>query len=78
LPTAAHPTIFDNHMPGAVYFDFGGNYQYSKQVSAYFKIDNLADRAPVLVPQTNLSLALNPAVYDAVGRTYRVGVRMNF
>jgi len=78
LPTAAHPTIFDNHMPGAVYFDFGGSYQYSKQVQAYFKIDNLADRAPVLVPQTNLSLALNPAVYDAVGRTYRVGVRMNF
>jgi outer membrane receptor protein involved in Fe transport len=78
LPTAAHPTIYDNHMPGAVYFDFGGNYQYSKQVSAYFKVDNLADRAPVLVPQTNLSLGLNPAVYDSVGRTFRVGVRMNF
>lgn len=78
LPTAAHPTIYDNHMPGAVYIDFGGNYAFSKQVTAYFKIDNLADRDPVLVPQTNLSLALNPAIYDAVGRTYRVGVRMNF
>jgi outer membrane receptor protein involved in Fe transport len=78
LPTAAHPTIFDNHMPGAVYFDLGGSYNYSRQVTAYFKIDNLADRAPVLVPQTNLSLALNPAVYDAVGRTYRVGVRVNY
>jgi iron complex outermembrane receptor protein len=78
LPTAAHPTIFDNHMPGAVYFDLGGTYNVSKQVSTYFKIDNLADRAPVMVPQTNLSLGLNPAVYDSVGRTYRVGVRMNF
>jgi outer membrane receptor protein involved in Fe transport len=78
LPTAAHPTIFDNHMPGAVYLDFGGTYNYSKQVTAYFKIDNLADRDPVLVPQTNLSLALNPAIYDAVGRTYRAGVRFNF
>ncbi|QBE65883.1 TonB-dependent receptor plug domain-containing protein [Pseudoduganella lutea] len=78
LPTAAHPTIFDNHLPGAVYIDFGGNYNLSKQVTAYFKIDNLADRDPVLVPQTNLSLALNPAIYDAVGRTYRVGVRMTF
>ncbi|NGZ86181.1 TonB-dependent receptor domain-containing protein [Duganella aceris] len=78
LPTAAHPTIFDNHMPGAVYFDLGGTYNVSKQVSAYFKVDNLADRAPVLVPQTNLSLALNPAVYDSVGRTYRVGVRVNY
>jgi outer membrane receptor protein involved in Fe transport len=78
LPTAAHPTIYDNHMPGAVYFDLGGTYNYSKQVSLYFKVDNLADRAPVLVPQTNLSLGLNPAVYDSVGRTYRIGARMNF
>lgn len=78
LPTAAHPTIFDNHMPGAVYVDLGGNYSFSKQVTGYFKVDNLADRAPVMVPQTNLSLGLNPAVYDSVGRTYRVGVRMNF
>jgi outer membrane receptor protein involved in Fe transport len=78
LPTAAHPTIYDNHMPGAVYIDFGGNYSFSKQVQAYFKVDNIADRAPVLVPQTNLSLGLNPAIYDSVGRTYRVGVRVNY
>jgi outer membrane receptor protein involved in Fe transport len=78
LPTAAHPNIFDNHLPGAVYIDFGGTYSFSKQVKAYFKIDNLADRDPVLVPQTNLSIALNPAVYDAIGRTYRAGVRVSF
>jgi iron complex outermembrane receptor protein len=77
-PTAAHPTIYDNHLPGAVYIDFGANYNVSKQVTAYFKVDNLLDRDPVLVPQTNLSLALNPAVYDAIGRTYRAGVRMTF
>jgi outer membrane receptor protein involved in Fe transport len=44
----------------------------------YFKIDNLLDRDPVLIPQTNSSLALNPAVYDAIGRTYRAGLRMTF
>jgi outer membrane receptor protein involved in Fe transport len=78
VATAAHPTIYDNHLPGAVYIDLGGTWNFSKNVTAYFKIDNLADRDPVLVPQTNLSLALNPAIYDAVGRTYRVGVRTNF
>ncbi|QGZ38243.1 TonB-dependent receptor-like protein [Pseudoduganella flava] len=78
LPTAAHPTIYDNHLPGAVYLDLGGTWNLTKQATAYFKIDNLADRDPVLVPQTNLSLALNPAIYDAVGRTYRAGVRMTF
>jgi iron complex outermembrane recepter protein len=77
-PTAAHPTIYDNHLPGAVYIDLGGTYNISKQITAYFKVDNLADRDPVLVPQTNLSLALNPAIYDAIGRTYRAGVRMTF
>jgi len=78
LATAAHPTIYDNHLPGSVYIDIGGTYNVSKGVTAYFKIDNLADRDPVLVPQTNLSLALNPAIYDAIGRTYRAGVRMTF
>jgi iron complex outermembrane receptor protein len=78
LSTAAHPTIYDNHMPGAVYVDVGATYNFSKQISAYFKVDNLADRDPVLVPQTNLSLALNPAIYDAIGRIYRAGVRMTF
>jgi hypothetical protein len=44
----------------------------------YFKIDNLADRGPVLVPQTNLSIGINPALYDVIGRTYRAGLRMAF
>ncbi|WP_036166148.1 TonB-dependent receptor domain-containing protein [Massilia sp. 9096] len=77
-PTAAHPTIYDNHLPGATYIDLGATVNISKQATAYFKVDNLADRDPVLVPQTNLSLALNPAIYDAIGRTYRAGVRVNF
>ena len=78
LPTAAHPTIFDNHIAGATYVDFGATYKFSNQVTAYAKIDNVADRAPVLVPQTNLSYGINPAIYDVVGRTYRAGVRMSF
>ncbi|USX18205.1 TonB-dependent receptor [Oxalobacteraceae bacterium OTU3REALA1] len=78
LPTAAHPTIYDNHIPGAVYVDFGATYKFSPQITAYAKIDNLADRAPVLLPQTNLSYGINPAIYDVVGRTYRAGVRMAF
>jgi hypothetical protein len=38
----------------------------------------MLDRDPVLIPQTNSSLALNPAIYDATGRTYRAGLRMSF
>jgi outer membrane receptor protein involved in Fe transport len=78
LPTAAHPTIYDNHIPGATYVDFGVTYKITPQITAYGKIDNLADRAPVLLPQTNLSYGINPAIYDVIGRTYRVGVRGSF
>jgi outer membrane receptor protein involved in Fe transport len=78
LPTAAHPTIYDNHLPGATYVDFGATYTFAKDSMLYFKIDNLADRGPVLVPQTNLSIGINPALYDVIGRTYRAGVRMAF
>jgi outer membrane receptor protein involved in Fe transport len=78
LPTAAHPTIYDNHIPSTTYVDFGATYNLAKDSMLYFKIDNLLDRDPVLIPQTNSSLALNPAVYDAIGRTYRAGLRMTF
>ncbi|WP_440962722.1 TonB-dependent receptor plug domain-containing protein [Massilia sp. GER05] len=78
VPTAAHPTIYDNHLPGATYIDFGATYTFAKDSMLYFKIDNLADRGPVLVPQTNLSIGINPALYDVIGRTYRAGVRMAF
>jgi outer membrane receptor protein involved in Fe transport len=78
LPTAAHPTIYDNHLAGATYIDFGATYSFAKDSMLYFKIDNLADRGPVLVPQTNLSIGINPALYDVIGRTYRAGVRMAF
>jgi outer membrane receptor protein involved in Fe transport len=78
LPTAAHPTIYDNHLPGATYVDVGATYQFAKESMLYFKIDNLADHGPALVPQTNLSIGVNPAIYDVIGRTYRAGVRMRF
>jgi iron complex outermembrane receptor protein len=78
LPTAAHPTVYDNHVPSTTYVDFGATYALAKESMLYFKIDNLLDRAPVLIPQTNSSLALNPSVYDSIGRTYRAGLRMSF
>ncbi|HEX7984583.1 MAG TPA: TonB-dependent receptor [Duganella sp.] len=78
LPTAAHPTIYDNHIPGATYFDLGATYKFTPQITGYAKVDNLGDRAPVLLPQTNLSMGINPSIYDVVGRTYRAGLRMTF
>jgi len=78
VSTLIHPTIYNNRMKGATYVDFGGSYNLSKQLVAYFKIDNLFDRDPEPAPQANPSFAINPALYDVVGRTYRAGLRYSY
>jgi outer membrane receptor protein involved in Fe transport len=78
VSTITHPTIYDNQMKGATYVDFGGSYNVDKNLMLYFKIDNLTDRDPEPAPQANASFAINPTLYDVVGRTYRAGLRYNF
>ena len=73
VSTSIHPTIDDNFMPGAFYLDIGGTYNVTKHVSAYFKVDNVFDHDPAKSPSY-----ANPALYDIVGRLYRVGVRFSF
>jgi len=73
-----HPTIDNNHMPGAFYVDLSGSYNFTEEVQAYFKIDNLLNRDPEPAPRTDTGIDINPALYDVVGRMYRVGVRFNF
>jgi outer membrane receptor protein involved in Fe transport len=71
--TNNNPTIEENYIPGAFYLDIGGTYNVTKQVSAYFKIDNLLDRDPARSPYF-----VNPALYDVYGRTFRAGIRFGF
>ena len=78
VSTGNHPTIDYNRMKGAFYVDVGGSYNLTTGIKTYFKIDNLFDRDPVPSPQTNTGLDVNPALYDTIGRTYRLGVRFNF
>jgi outer membrane receptor protein involved in Fe transport len=78
VSTVIHPTILNNQMKGATYFDFGGSYKFSKQLTGYFKIDNFTNVDPVAAPQTNASFGINPALYDVLGRQYRAGLRYNF
>jgi outer membrane receptor protein involved in Fe transport len=75
--------IDDNHIPGATYVDLSGSYRFDyaedDSVEAYFKVENLMDKDPAVVAGANISaLQTNPALYDVVGRNYRVGVRVRF
>jgi outer membrane receptor protein involved in Fe transport len=78
VSTANNPTIDYNKMKGAFYFDIGGSLNVTKQVSMFFKVDNLFDHDPEASPQTNTGLDVNPALYDTLGRFYRLGVRARF
>ncbi|KRC81639.1 TonB-dependent receptor domain-containing protein [Sphingomonas sp. Root241] len=76
--TGNHPTINRNRMEGAFYVDVGGTAKLTGNVSTFFKVDNLFDHDPAPSPQTNTGLDVNPALYDTLGRTYRLGVRARF
>ena len=73
--STARPTVSKNDMKGALYFDLGGSYS---SMTAYFKVENLLDEDPEPAPGTTVSPGINPFLYDALGRTYRVGFRTNF
>jgi iron complex outermembrane recepter protein len=73
-----NPTINNNHMAGALYLDLGGRYSITDSLTTFVKIDNVLNRDPVAAPQTNTGLDVNPALYDTIGRVYRLGVRYNF
>lgn len=76
--TGNHPTIDYNKMKGAFYVDLGATFKFSDRFSIYGKVDNLFDKDPVAMPQTNTGLDINPALYDTLGRIYRAGLRFNF
>lgn len=75
--------IDNNHIPGATYFDLAGSYRVEfgddGQLETYFKVENLLDRDPAVVAGSNISaLQTNPALYDVIGRNYRIGVRLKY
>lgn len=67
--TVQNPTYNFNSIPGAAYFDIGGNYKLGKQAQVYFKVDNLLNhRAPPFG---------GSVLYDPIGRMFRLGVRVS-
>jgi outer membrane receptor protein involved in Fe transport len=78
VSTTIHPTIQNNQMKGAFYWDIGGSYKWSGNLTVYFKVDNLTNVSPVAAPQTGTGYGINPFLYDVLGRQYRMGARLTF
>ena len=77
--TANNPTISNNSLPGALYFDTNINYKLPLGAEVYVSVDNLANKAPAMVPYGpsigGAPLSINPNLYDTLGRTFRAGFR---
>ena len=90
LATAATANLYDPahfQIPITAYLDFRGNYKWNDNISFFGAIDNTLNTPPPLVanPGGNSTQAgsppfynTNPFVYDMLGRTFRIGVRLNY
>ncbi len=69
-----YPEWFDNKVDSYTYHGLNVNYMATENFSLYAGIDNLADKKPPVLPNLNTGSLL----YDAVGRKYYAGIKVNF
>ncbi|MGE3335397.1 MAG: TonB-dependent receptor [Rhodospirillaceae bacterium] len=77
--TLNNRTIDRNWVDGQYWFDGSVQYQFSDGITAFLNIQNLLNSDPVIVPKTGINAMhytqTNVNIYDALGRTFRAGVR---
>lgn len=76
VSTVTRTTVNTNHVDGALLFDIGATYNLTDNLTVYGKIDNMFNEDPPVSPGTGA--VANGALYDLIGRMYRVGLRMSF
>ena len=77
--TVDHPTINDNYISGAAYFDTSIIYRFGPRADLFLNVQNVTDMDPARVPRINGTpygyAQTNPILYDILGRVFRAGVR---
>ena len=77
--TINNQTIDNNHVDGQYYLDGSIQYQFMDGVTAFLNIQNLFNWDPVTMARTSINAIhytqTNVNLYDALGRTFRAGVR---
>jgi outer membrane receptor protein involved in Fe transport len=69
-------SINDNHVESASYFNLAATYKILKSLQLFARVDNVLNKSPPIAPSTGL--ATNPALFDTLGTTYKVGVRFQY
>jgi iron complex outermembrane recepter protein len=71
----------DNHVPSRFYLDMSAAYTVLAKgdyiVQVYAHVDNVLDQdPPIIVSNFIAPLATNPSLYDVIGRTFTLGIRL--
>ncbi|MHB1204326.1 MAG: TonB-dependent receptor domain-containing protein [Rhodospirillaceae bacterium] len=83
VSTANNPTINNDHIDGAVYWDTAFTYKVAEGVDAFLNIRNLMNKDPAVVAPGPTgtpvySLMSSCSNFDCNGRTFRAGVRFKY
>ncbi|HTU12245.1 MAG TPA: TonB-dependent receptor plug domain-containing protein [Allosphingosinicella sp.] len=70
----------DNKIGSYVVFNLSGTFDIldNDRAQLFWNIENVFNRDPPLVPNTSSNLQTNGALYDVVGRYFRLGFRFEF
>lgn len=72
-------SVADNHVPSYWVFNLSGTFNIdNNRFQLFWNVDNLFDRDPPLTPNTNSELQTNGAIYDVIGRYFRIGAKVKF
>lgn len=81
--TVTAQTLDDNHIPAVFYNDLSFSYDFkfpgSASGQAYVNIENVLNKMPPPIANAQYwYMPTNPQLYDTIGRTFYVGVRLKF
>ncbi len=85
ISVAPNFTVNNNHIPGAIFWDFASSYSVftaeegDGSVDLFLNIRNITNKDAVMVGGNGNfatdTVTTNPSLYDSHGRTFRVGMR---
>ncbi|MDB5740695.1 MAG: hypothetical protein JWP16_1735 [Alphaproteobacteria bacterium] len=69
--------VDDNSIGAVTYLDLRGSWRWTGNVLLYAAMDNAGGVSPPIIATTGGGNTPNAGVYDTLGRTIRIGVRLN-
>ena len=75
--------VDDNSIPAVGYLDLRGSYKWNDNIQLYGAIDNVINTPPPIPAGSSAALnyydqSIRDDIFDAIGRSFRVGVRVKY